>query len=261
MSNNKHQNKKQKQKKAQNKLQARKQPSKQKTKTNNDSKTYDYISLSEFNLGAYKYVTRKVKKELTSFYDSDIIVFTEAHSKRNRIFLEKMFSDSFFLWHKIRNNDYIGIFINNNEIQKDGRLQFSLLGGYVILPLAIQNFKFHLFAAHLRWKTNRNSSRELCFKALTEFQNVILVGDLNIEPNDIYHHEHFPKDEFSIAFKQNDPTTTTAGGRKDNVIFMKKKFSLVNKSVGKFCSDHYPVTVKLKYAFSSTQSKNSKKNS
>jgi hypothetical protein len=212
--------------------------------------TKNQLTISEFNLGAYNYVAFKLKQEITSFFlNNDIVVFTEASSRRNRDFLENTFTGWKFFWFEVRSQDHIGIFINEkkNGIKLNGDLVHSFFGGYLVVPLCSQNFEFHLIPAHLRWKTHKHISRQLCFKSFKNYNNVICIGDLNIEPNEILGHEDFIVDRFSVAFTTKDKKTTIGGGRKDNVVYQKDKFQLKEKIRGDFHTDHYPIRVILEY--------------
>jgi hypothetical protein len=215
---------------------------------NQSTLTTSRLTVSTFNLGATKYKTSLLETEIKGmFSNTDIIVFTEANSLQNRRFLEEIFQRWKFLWEEIRTKDYIGIFINEKKNGiKIGGLVKNVVGGFLVVPLYSGNFKFHLVAAHLRWKGNRSLSRELCFKTMKAYNNTICVGDLNIEPNEILDHHDFDDTRFNISFTRNDPETTITRGRKDNILYQ-NIFKLKQKTVGNFFSDHFPIQTTLEY--------------
>lgn len=146
--------------------------------------------------------------------------------------------------------DHIALFYNEQRWTPWNEFTYSNVGKYLGAIFCNENNeKIAIIAVHLPTKCKaKKQAAHRCLKDFAqELENrhdlisTCIIGDFNTEPDELA--QNF--DTFNLAFNLDDPPTTAAGQRLDNVLFSDQfdscSLSLRTPSV----FTHYPATVEL----------------
>lgn len=222
-----------------------------------DKKSEEFLKIVSFNWGKNIVKIRDgtagvLAENLHQFaMDLHILLIVE---QSHEMVIKEAFKDKGLYWIRknIRKNekDFIMIGINTKKL-KILKEPSKINGqGYYSMELQFGSTPFIAVFCHLKWKKNREESRLKLMEKFAKNENVIVLGDLNMEPDDIRKHPKFNKELHHMVFNESDSPTTIKNGRKDNVLVHKRFIDIqkVEKLVSqKVCSDHFAIQTMLQF--------------